>query len=302
MSQSQFKFRLAHFGLAMAAIGFTAGAPLVGLVSSAHAQALRPEIGKPLQAAADMMKQKNARGALAKVREAQAVSGKSAQESFTIDRMMASVAMAAGDNETTIKALENMIESGKLPAGERLKYIQSIGSMYYSAKNYPKAIAALQRAQKEGDNSAQTRALITSARFASGDTAAAARETQAEVTAAEKAGRPAPEEAYQLLANVASKNPDKTQYVAALEKLVTHYPKRDYWADLLNRITGKKGFSDRLSLDVYRLRLSLGLLKTKADFMEMTQLALQAGQGAEAKKIIEAGYSANIMGTGSDVE
>ena len=49
------KFRLAHLGLAMAAIGFTAAAPIVGL-APAYAQKVSAEVGTPLQAAQSLMK------------------------------------------------------------------------------------------------------------------------------------------------------------------------------------------------------------------------------------------------------
>ena len=50
----------------------------VGL-SSVHAQeSLRPEVGKPLQAAQELMKAQKYKEALAKIREADAVSGKTA--------------------------------------------------------------------------------------------------------------------------------------------------------------------------------------------------------------------------------
>ena len=43
------KFRLAHLGLALAALGFTAAAPIVGL-APAHAQTVSAQVGKPLLA------------------------------------------------------------------------------------------------------------------------------------------------------------------------------------------------------------------------------------------------------------
>jgi tetratricopeptide (TPR) repeat protein len=297
MSQSTVKFRLAQLGLALAAIGFTAG-----VATPAYAQALRPEVGKPLQEAQKLLQQKKAREALAKVREADRAGGKTPSEQATIDRMMAAAGSAAGDNEATIHAMESLINSGKVPASEQLRYVQSLASIYYTNKNYSKSIQYIQRYLKEDPGNATMKSLLTSAQFQSGDIAAAAKQTANEVAAIEKSGRAASEDQYQLLANVASRSTDKAAYVAAMEKLVSHYPKRDYWADLLNRLQGRPGFSDRLSLDLYRLKLALGLVKTKADYMEMAQLALQAGQGAEAKKIVEAGYAASVMGTGPDAD
>ena len=58
------KFRLAHLGLAMAALGFTAAAPIVGL-APAHAQTVSAQVGKPLQAAQALMKQGKHKDAVA---------------------------------------------------------------------------------------------------------------------------------------------------------------------------------------------------------------------------------------------
>ena len=50
------KLRLAHLGLALAALGFTAATPVIGLAPAHAAEAVRAEIGKPLQAAQALMK------------------------------------------------------------------------------------------------------------------------------------------------------------------------------------------------------------------------------------------------------
>ena len=65
----------------------------------------------------------------------------------------------------------------------------------------------------------------------------------------------------------------------ALERLVAYYPKREYWVDLLRRIESKPGFSNRLTLDVYRLRLATKTLDTANDYSEAAQLALQQRPG-----------------------
>ena len=62
----------------------------------------------------------------------------------------------------------------------------------------------------------------------------------------------------QMLANIQLKQGDKAGYVSTLEKLAGSYPKKSYWADLLNRVVGKPGFSSRLGLDVQRLQLVNG--------------------------------------------
>eukprot|EP01034_Spumella_vulgaris_P028224 gene28224-35045_t len=65
------KFRLAHLGLVMAAIGFTAAAPLTGLTSVAYAaDAVSAAVGKPLQEAQKLTSSGKHREALAKLKEA----------------------------------------------------------------------------------------------------------------------------------------------------------------------------------------------------------------------------------------
>ena len=75
-------------------------------LTSVQAQGVRAEIGKPLQQAGEFLKAGKAKEALAKVREADAVGGKTAAEQLTIDRMKAAAAQRAGDMATAIAALE----------------------------------------------------------------------------------------------------------------------------------------------------------------------------------------------------
>ena len=51
-----------------------------------------------------------------------------------------------------------------------------------------------------------------------------------------------------------------------------------------------------------RLKLASGTLSKTEDFMEMAQLALQAGYPAEAMTIVEQGYAAGALGTGAEAE
>lgn len=301
-----FQFRLAHLGLIAAAIGLNAAPAMIGLSSIAHATeqaaTVRPEIGKPLQAAQDLVKAQKYREALAKVHEADAIGGKTPAETFTIDRMRAVAAYGAGDNETAAKAFEAVIAAGRLPPGDQIKYVQTLGGLYYRIKDYPKAITWLSRYLKEGGDDPKMRALLIQTYYLNNDYARAAQELRADLQADDKAGRTPSEDQLQLLANLAAKQNDKAGYANALERLVAHYPKKEYWTDLLNRVQSKPGYADRLALDVFRLKLASGQLRTAAEFMEMSQLALQAGFPAEAKKIVELGFQNGVLGTGPEAE
>jgi tetratricopeptide (TPR) repeat protein len=106
-----------------------------------------------------------------------------------------------------------------------------------------------------------------------------------------------------LLANIAARNGgDRGAYMAAIERLVMYYPKREYWSDLLRRLESKTGFSQRLTLDLYRLRVATKTLDSANDVLEMAQLALQEQQAAEAKKVLEDAFASGVLGKGADAE
>jgi hypothetical protein len=87
-----------------------------------------------------------------------------------------------------------------------------------------------------------------------------------------------------------------------MEKLVTHYPRKEYWADLMGRVQRKPNFSDRLVLDTYRLMLATGSMRSASDYMEMAQLAVQAGLAGEGVQVVDKGFVAGVLGTGAEAE
>jgi hypothetical protein len=286
------KFRLAHFGLVMAAIGFTVAPPMLGLTSQAYAaDTVRADVGKPLQEAQKLASAGKNKEALAKLRDADNVSNKTPFETYQIERVRASAAAGAGDVPAAIKAFEFVINSGRLSASEKPIFTKALAGYYYRAKDWPNAITWINRSLKEKDEK-DMRDLLIQTYYVSGNYAAAAKELQAEHGASE--------DQLGMLANIQLKQGDKAGYVATLEKLAGSYPKASYWADLLNRVSGKPGFSSRLSLDVQRLRLANGLVTKPGEFMEMTQLSLQSGNPGEAVKIVDKGYKSGALGTGAD--
>ena len=298
--------RLVVAAFAAAALGLI---PVPGIELGsrvAHAQdqsnAVRPEIGKPLQAARDLMKAQKHREALGKIAEADNVPGKTANENYLINYMRFSAASAAGDADTAAKARDVVLASGNVPAAAQAKLVEAMVGVYYKSKEYAKAIQLASRHLRDNGGNAQIRQLLAQAYYLNNEFAKAATEMQSMVQAEVQAGKTPSETQLQLLATSYNRTKDNAGYASALEKLVTYYPKREYWVDLLGRVQRKSGYASRLDIDVFRLRFATGNVKTTADFMEMSQLALQAGSSAEAKKIVDQAYAAGVLGTGAEAE
>jgi hypothetical protein len=263
---------------------------------------VRAEVGKPIQAARDLIQAKKYRDALAKVHEAEAVPNLTPYEKFAVDLTRGSAAQGAGDVDTAVSSFESVVSSGRLPPADQLKVVGAIAEMRYQQKDYAKAISWAQRFEKEGGSDTGIHQVLIQSHYLSGNNAEAARLLKDEIEADEKADRAPTEERLQFLASCYVKMNDTSGYVQALEKLVAHYPKKTYWADLISRVRRKPGYSERLDLDVLRLQLATGNLSKPTEYMEMAQLALQAGFPSEAKKIMDQGYSSGLLGKGAEAD
>lgn len=277
---------------------FTLTLVAAACIGTAHAQGVRAEIGKPLQQAGELLKAGKAKEALAKVREADAVGGKSTAEQLTVDRMKAAAAQRAGDMGTAIQALESV--AGKVSGAEAGQVAEQLASAYAQQRNNAKASEWLAKAVAAGNNSASLKQLQAYLQSTSGDYAAIAKDAAAAVSGAEQAGRRPDEGDLLRLADAQQRTSNHAGYSGTLEKLLTYYPKKDYWNAHLARLPRKPGFGDRFALDVMRLRLASGTLSKTEDFMEMAQLSLQAGLPAEGRRIVDQGYKAGLLGTGAE--
>ncbi len=272
---------------------------LAGNVAAQKGESVRPEVGKPLQEAQQLIKSGRGREALSRVNAAEAIPNRTPYENFLIQQMRGSAAVQAGDNDAAVKAFEGILNSGRVAGPEASKMVQAVAVAYYKNKEYAKAAQWTQRYFKEGGTDPQMRTVLLQSYYLGNDCGSVNRMLGAGASD-DSNGRKSSEEELQILANCYLRQNDTGGYVATIEKLVVHYPKKQYWTDLLARVQKKPGFSDRLGVHVYRLRLATGNISSAADYMEMVQLALQQGVPAEAKSIMDKGYAAGVLGKGEE--
>jgi tetratricopeptide (TPR) repeat protein len=290
------------------AIALTAGLLVGGAALGARAEesdgknTVRLEIGKPLQDAQKLIADRKYKEALAKVQQADGVRDKTAYESFVLEEIRGAAARGAGDMPTAIRSFEAVVATNRLPPPDQLRYVQSLAVSYYTVKDYPQAIAWSSRYLKQGGTDGQVHTLLAQSYYLAGDYAGATAELKAQVAAAERAGQSLPESALTMLADSALKQKDDAGYSEALQRLVAAYPRTEYWLPLLHQIERAPGFAGRLQLDLDRIKLATGTLRGSGDYLDMAQLALAGGLPGEARKIVEQGYAAGILGSGADAE
>ena len=263
---------------------------------------VRPEVGKPLQAAQELVKAQRFREALAKVHDADVAGARNPNETYLIERMRIAAASGAGDTDTAAHSYDLISGSSRVTAADKQHMLESIAAGYYRQAQYAKSMQWTQRYFKEGGSNPAFRTMLIQSQYLSGDYAGAGKELMAEVQADEHAGTVPPEARLTLLLNAATKQGDNNAVAYVMEKLVTYYPKKEYWVDLMSRVQRKPSYSDRLSLDAYRLSLATGSMTAPSDFMEMAQLALQADLPTESKQVVDKGFASGALGTGADAE
>ena len=275
-------------------------APALAQEPGAGVQTVRPEIGTPIQAAIDLIKSKKGKEALAKVREAQAVGNRTPYENYLVERVLGQAAATAGDPSTAARAFENVATMPGTPQGERQQFLAAAASQYYLVKNYAKTAELAARYFKDGGTEKSMRTIYVQALYLGNDFAGAARELTKDLEAEEQAGRRPTEEQLQLLANSCNQIKDAACYGKAMEMLVAHYPKREYWLSVIYGIATRPGFSERLALDLARVKLETGTIRSADEYLDAAQLALQDGFPMEAVRIIDKGYASGVLGTGPE--
>jgi hypothetical protein len=283
------------------AVGFLFSTALLAQDKPAAGPTVRPEVGKPLQAAIDLLKGKKAKEALARAKEAQAVPNKTPYETYLVSRVLGQAAATAGEPATAAAALESAAASSAAPEAERRQLLALAISQYYSLKDYSKS-AALASKYLQGGPDKSMRTIYVQSLYLGGQYAAAAREIAADVETLEAAGKTPPEEELQLLANAYLQSKDNLHYARAMEKLVAYHPKREYWMNVVHSVVARPGFNERLAIDVARLRLEVGIMRNAQEYLDLAQLTMIEGFPAEAVRVIDKGYAAGVLGKGNEAE
>jgi tetratricopeptide (TPR) repeat protein len=306
------QFRIARLGLLLAAIGLNVAPALVG---TAHAQSkasaaaeapketYRPEVLKALEEKiiADLLAQKKYDDVMARVATARAAPNLSALDLFAIANTERRVAVARNDIKEIVRLNDVMVASGRLADSDKQNVLLVSASMYYNElKDYAKAVEYARAFEKAGGDPSKSRALLIRAMYLSGDNAGARAELQKVITDAEKAGKKPDHEDIKLWYSTSAKMKDMDAYLAAKEAEVRHYPNDEVWSDVLYRgVLSKKNFNQKLTVDA--LRLERAIVKPLAGDRahELAELAAAAGSFTEAKQVLDEGFAAGQLGTGS---
>jgi len=240
------------------------------IVSMPAQAAVSAKVGKPLQQAQQLAAQGNWKGAMAAVNEAEAVPGKTAEESKVIAQMKEYIAVKSGDTST--------------PAGAKAKFAND-----YNARKYKDVIDDAAALKKNNVLDGASQQIVAQAYYLSGDKQGCLKYIK------DNFGAAPGDTTLELQMRCAYDAGDEVTQRQALETLVAHTGKSEYWSDLLKMSEHGQGMRDHDTLDIYRLKLLTGTITGKDEYTTLAQLALQLQFPAEAEAVIEKAQAANLL-------
>jgi tetratricopeptide (TPR) repeat protein len=253
------------------------------------------KMAKPLKAAQEDLTAKRYSDAILKLKEAEGAAGKSPYDQHVIYEMLKVAYVRTQNYADAAKVMEAEIDDGFVPPSETQGLVRGLAQVNYQIKNYDKAIEFGNRAIKGGFADEELRTLVGQAYYLKGDWKGTLHFEEGMVDNLIKEGRTPKSEALQLILSACVKLNDQGCETRALERVVTYYPKPDYWYQLLFTLRQQTSGNDANTLQTYRLMSEVDVLKNPEDYTEMAQLALEAGSPGEAQRILEKGIAKGVF-------
>lgn len=261
---------------------------------------LRNEVIKPLAAAQEAIKNNQNDQALGLLRDALAVPQLTANEKNMISRTQAVAALRAQKWTLATEALESLVTSADVPQADKRPLLESLINASLQLKDDARVVKwARQYLQDGGTNPAVHLALVQ-ALAASGQHSEVVGVMQAKIRMDASTAKKTPEPELRTLALSYRQLKDDAGYMNTLKQLLSNYPSKPYWAEVVGRMSQQAGLNARLELDLYRLLEQTDNMEDAAEYIEMASLALKAGLPSEAVRVITKGFAAGVLGQGAE--
>ena len=256
-----------HFAAVM--LGMASVAAAGAMTITPAAAAVRPAVGNPLREAQSLAGAGNYSAAMAKVHQAEGVSGLTGEENHIIAQMKA------------------YITSKSSATGGKGKLAND-----YRAGHWGAVISDAD--EMRGQLDATDMAAVATAYYKLGRNADCVRYIKNHF------GNGASDIVLKIEMACAFGAGDDDAQTAALEQLVSRSQSPEYWGQLLKSAQHTRGLKDPQTLDIYRLKLRTGTMAGADDYLMLSKLALEFGFASEAMAVEQKGIDAKIL-TGDSV-
>ncbi|HEX3483888.1 MAG TPA: hypothetical protein VHT51_02440 [Micropepsaceae bacterium] len=285
---------------AMAALVSAASVTAVTALMPAYAAApakkpdpkltVRAAVGKPLADAMKLVDMKDFAGALAKVKEADAVKEKTPYEEYMVTKYTGFIAInqPMPDYEAATEAYNRQVASGGAPDAEKPGMYAVAMRLNYQKMDYANVIKDAKELEVLQPLDDTSYLVLIQAYYNTMDFPNAATTAKAEIASKVMAGMKPGEDVLGLLLNAQIKSKDEAGARETLDQLASVSKKPEVWDQVVDFALGTKGITDHQLLNLYRLSMVVGTMKD-TDYAAMATIDLQNGLPAEAKSVLSKG-------------
>ncbi|TLY92123.1 MAG: hypothetical protein E6K44_05740 [Gammaproteobacteria bacterium] len=251
MQDTTIKATARSIGALLAGAALIAAASLLPatLAGAADKPTNSAKLAKPLKEANDDIKAKKYADAIGKLKEAEGIAGKTAYDQHLINDMLAFAYARTQNYAEAAKAWEAELDDGFMPQSDIPTKVRQLAEANYQIKNYDKAIEFGNRAIKGGFADEELRTLVGQAYYLKGDWKGTLRFEEGLIDSQVKDGKTPKKESLELALSACVKLNDSPCETRALERIVTYYPKPDYWYQLLYTLRQQTSGNDANTLE-----------------------------------------------------
>jgi tetratricopeptide (TPR) repeat protein len=251
-------------------------------------------LAKPLQAAQESLKAKKYQDTIEKLRVAEGTPGKTPYDQHLINEMLSYACARTSDYACAARAIEAQLTDGFSSQAQIQSGVRALVGISTQLKAYDKAIDYGNRAIKEGFADDSTRVLVGQAYYQKGDYKGAVKFEENHIDSVVRAGQVPKLDLLTITRSACIKLDDKACETRQLERLVTYYPKPEFWQGLLVSLE-RQATGDTNKMQVYRLMVDVGVLTHAEDYSEMGSIAMDQGAPAEAQHALENGVQKGVF-------
>jgi tetratricopeptide (TPR) repeat protein len=189
--------------------------------------------------------------------------------------------------------IEQQLNSSFASTAEKNFFNKQLVSIYLGLKNYPKVIEVGQAMVAAGTADATTYNVMAQAYEKQGKLPDAIKFMKSRIDGAK--GQKPSENDLLLLLDFQGRQKDGAGRAETFEKLVSFYPKPQYWANIMPSLINAPENTDAVTINIYRLMAATGTLKQHTDYSEFAKLAVVEGAAGEAVSVVQKGLSGNVF-------
>jgi tetratricopeptide (TPR) repeat protein len=271
-----------------------AGGPLMVRAAAPAGPTVSAAANKAMTAVKKAADAKQFDDVILRANEVLAIPARTPVDTFVAYQFLAMAYAQKNDVTKLLEALQGQVDSGVPQGTERTKIINDITQIAYEAKNHAKAEEYGSQLIKSGAADADMYRLVGFSMYQQGKHADAARLLGEHVADLVRLGKAPGEQTLQVLVAAQDKVGDQPGVADTLERLITHYPKVEYWRLALQSAGRGLSLSDRQNLQLYRLRMATETPGRCADFKDMAAILTRVGMFGEGQSVLESGLASKL--------